>query len=76
MWTLKFWKDAAERAIKTTAQTALATMGTTAVAITSLDWGQIAAISATGGVLSILTSIASTGRGDADSASLVKGDQT
>ena len=72
MWTLTFWKRTAERAVKTVAQTALATMGTTAVAITSLDWGQIAAISATGGVLSILTSVASSGIGDPESPSLVK----
>lgn len=72
MWTLTFWKRTAERSIKTVAQTAIATMGTTVVAITSLDWGQIAAISATGGVLSVLTSIASSGVGDPDSPSLVK----
>lgn len=48
---------AAVRATKTSAQTALAAMGTTAVAITTLDWPQIAAISATAFVASVLTSI-------------------
>lgn len=48
---------AAVRATKTAAQTALAAMGTTAVAITTLDWQQIAAISATAFVASVLTSI-------------------
>lgn len=45
------------RAVKTAAQTAVALIGTGAVAITSLDWAQIAAVSATAFVLSVLTSI-------------------
>lgn len=48
---------AAVRATKTAAQTALAAMGTTAVAITALDWTQIAAVCATAFVFSILTSV-------------------
>lgn len=56
---LKKWAIAAAvRAVKTGAQVALATIGTTAVAITSLDWAQIAAITATAMVCSVLTSIA------------------
>ena len=56
---LKNWAIAAAvRAVKTGAQVALATIGTTAVAITSLDWAQIAAITATAMVCSVLTSIA------------------
>lgn len=45
------------RAAKTAAQTALAAIGTTAVAITELDWPQIAALAATAAVTSVLTSI-------------------
>lgn len=48
---------AAVRATKTAAQAALASIGTTAVAITTLDWPQIAAISATAAVTSVLMSI-------------------
>lgn len=55
---LKWATAAAMRAVKTAAQTALATIGTTAVAITSLDWSQVLAVSATAAVLSLLTSVA------------------
>ena len=72
MWTTKFWRDALERCIRTIAQTVLAAMGTTVVGITSLDWAQIAAVAATAGVASLLTSIVGSGRGDIESASLLK----
>ena len=55
---LKWATAAAMRAVKTAAQTALATIGTTAVAITALDWSQVLAVSATAAVLSLLTSVA------------------
>lgn len=54
----KWCISAAVRAVKTAAQTAAALIGTSAVAITALDWEQILAVSATAAVLSMLTSIA------------------
>jgi hypothetical protein len=59
MFTAMFWKAAAERAIKTVAQTAVAIIGVDAVSIIALDWQYIAGVSATAGVLSILSSVAS-----------------
>lgn len=53
----KWWKAAAVRAIKTVAQTAVATIGTAAV-LGSVDWIMVASASALAGILSILTSIA------------------
>lgn len=56
---IKKWLVAAlVRAVKTAAQTAIALIGTGAVAITALDWGQILAVTATAAVLSVLTSVA------------------
>ncbi len=53
----KWIKAAAVRAIKTVAQTAIATIGTTAV-IREVDWVMVASASALAGILSILTSVA------------------
>ena len=57
----EYWKEwlkkAGIRAIKTVAQTAVATIGT-AVAIGSVDWLMVASASALAGILSMLTSLA------------------
>lgn len=53
----EFWKAAAIRAIKTVAQTAVSTIGTTAL-LTEVNWGVVVSASALAGVLSILTSVA------------------
>ena len=54
----KMWiKAAAVRAVKTVAQTAVATVGT-AAALGEVNWLMVASASALAGVLSILTSIA------------------
>lgn len=55
--TKKWWKAARVRAIKTVAQTAVATIGT-AAALGGVDWVMVASASALAGILSILTSIA------------------
>lgn len=57
-YNFKCWvKAAAVRALKTVAQTAVATIGTTAV-MAEVDWLMVASASLLAGVLSILTSIA------------------
>ena len=54
----KIWmKAAAIRAVKTVAQTAVATVGT-AAALGEVNWLMVANASALAGVLSVLTSIA------------------
>lgn len=55
--TVKWAKAAAIRAIKTMAQTAIATISTSAI-ISDVDWLMVASASALSGVLSLLTSIA------------------
>ena len=53
----KWIKAAGVRAIKTVAQTAVATIGTAAV-ISTVDWRMVISASVLAGVLSLLTSIA------------------
>ena len=55
--TKKWIKAAGIRAIKTVAQTAVATIGT-AAALGNVDWVMVASASALAGILSILTSVA------------------
>lgn len=55
--TIEFWKAAGIRAIRTVCQTAIATIGTTAV-LQDVNWVLVASSSALAGLLSILNSIA------------------
>jgi len=51
-----WWKAAGIRALKTVAQTAVATIGTTAV-ISEVNWVMVTSASLLAGLLSLLTSI-------------------
>lgn len=53
----KWWKAAAVRAIKTVAQTFIASIGT-AAALGDVNWVMVASASALAGVLSLATSVA------------------
>jgi hypothetical protein len=57
MWSAAFWRNLAERAVKTAAQALLGMLGTSALGILSVDWAQ--ALSVVGGAVlaSVLTSI-------------------
>lgn len=55
--TKKWAKAAGVRAVKTVAQTAVATIGTAAV-MGAVDWKMVASASVLSGVISVLTSVA------------------
>jgi len=55
--TVEFWKAAGIRAIRTIAQTAIATIGTTAV-LEDINWLMVGSSAIVAGLLSVLNSIA------------------
>jgi hypothetical protein len=52
-----WWKAAGVRAVKTVAQTAVATIGTSAV-LGDVDWAMAVSAAVLAGILSLLTSVA------------------
>ena len=52
-----FWKAAGSRAVRTMAQTALATMGTSAF-MQDINWYLVGSASLLAGIISVLTSVA------------------
>lgn len=62
LWTREFWAAAAERAVKTIAQTVVAVVGVAGTGLLSVDWVQTLSVAAAAGLASILTSIADADR--------------
>ena len=57
MKSKEWWRAAGIRALKTVAQTAIATIGTAAV-MSEVNWVAVASASVLAGILSLLTSLA------------------
>ena len=72
MYTITFWKDAAERAIRTAAQALLALWATDVSGVLAVDWVQAGSVSALAALMSLLMSVAATGTGSQDYASTIK----
>lgn len=66
----RFWSSSIERAVKTIAQTAVATITANATGLLDADWTTTASVAGLAGLVSLLTSIGSGYVGD-DSPSLV-----
>lgn len=72
MFSLVFWKLAAERAIKSAAQAAIVVFGTAEVTDAfTFNWKAAAGAAGAGAVLSVLTSVASAPFGPDDEPSVV-----
>jgi hypothetical protein len=73
MFTIAFWKQATERAIKSAAQALLGLwVGAEAFNAWDADWKKAAGVALGALILSVLTSLASAGASRSDSPSLVK----
>lgn len=75
MYSKAFWLDVTERAIKTFAQSLIATLAV-GTPIFDLAWTEGLGIAATATVISVLTSIASYGVGDKGSAAAILTEDT
>ena len=71
MWTVKFWQNALERAVRTAAQSLLALWGTHVTGVLEVDWVQAASVAALAALTSVLMSLVATGVGDHSSPSFV-----
>lgn len=60
----QFWDYSLERAVKTFAQTALATLGGGSVGLIDIDWVGVGSVSGGAALLSILTSIVTKSRSE------------
>lgn len=73
MFTTEFWKFTAERAVKTFAQSLIASIGVSAAApVWDFGWGEVIGIALTATLLSVLTSVASVGAATPGTPSLIK----
>ncbi len=72
MFTIKFWKDAGERAIRTAAQALLALWATDVSGVLAVDWLQAFSVAGLAAITSVLMSIVATGVGDKGTTNFTK----
>lgn len=71
LWSKKFWIDAIERTLSTSAVIAAATIGTTAL-VQNVNWAIVGGTTASAAVLTLLKCVGASRVGDSSSASLVE----
>jgi hypothetical protein len=72
VFTVKFWKDAGERAIRTAAQALLALWATDISGVLEVDWVQAASVAGLAAITSALMSIVGTNFNNPESAQFSK----
>lgn len=68
MWSADFWKDVVERTIRTAAQAAVGSIGTTAV-INEVQWDVVGGTSAVAAVVCVLMALAAPNKDESGNAS-------
>lgn len=71
MWTRTFWRDAAERAVATAAEAALALVAADGMGVLEVDWAHVGSVSGLAAVAAVLKALVASRTGDPSSASLV-----
>lgn len=72
MWTTNFWRQAAERAVKTLAQAALAMLAGDGLGLLDVDWAAVGSVAGLAAFASVLSSIATAGVGEPNDPSAVR----
>lgn len=72
MFTVTFWKDAAERALSSVAGAAVALLGAEGLGLLTADWASVGSVAGLAGVVSLLKALMARNVGDPESASLAK----
>ena len=72
MFTVKFWKDAAERANRTAAQALLALWATNVSGVLEVYWVKAGSVAALAALTSVLMSIVATNVGDKGTTNFTK----
>lgn len=70
LFTVSFWKDATERAVKSLAQAVVLVLGGDAVDVWHVNWQTVVGAGLGGALLSLMTSLASVGIANRGTASL------
>lgn len=61
MLTVPFWRATTERAVRTAAQTLVATLGLDTLGVLDIDWGQGLSLAGSSALLAVLTAVAASG---------------
>lgn len=72
MWTKNFWKQAAERALKSAAQAAVGTFILDGFNALNADWKLAGGVALGGAILSVLTSVVTSAAGEPNDPSAVR----
>jgi hypothetical protein len=75
MWSLGFWKQTAERALRTAAQVALSFWVVGETGVLDVDWVQLGSVTGLAALASVLMSIIGSGLNDAETPSMVRVDK-